>query len=306
MQKLDVDVPEQYRELVRVGTCSWKFDSWKGIVYDPDADYDPDDYLPDYARHFRTVEIDQWFWSLFPPGPKLPDPETARTYAESVPDDFVFTVKAPNSITLTHFYKKQPKAYREHANKPNALFLNPELLRHFLEALEPMREKLGPVMFQFEYLNKEKMPSLGAFLQQLHEFFGEAPEGCEYAIETRNPNYLRPEFFEFLRDHGLGYVFLDGYYMPRIGEVLAEHDTRTGAPCVVRLHGPTREGIEKMTGGEWNEVVQPQPEGIETAVQIVRENAEQGLETYVNANNHYEGCAPLTLQTFVWALRAAG
>jgi uncharacterized protein YecE (DUF72 family) len=71
-------------------------------------------------------------------------------------------------------------------------------------------------MFQFEYLNKSKMPSLKAFLDWLHEFFEKAPKGFSYAIETRNPNYLSTAFFDFLREHELGHVFLEGYYMPHM------------------------------------------------------------------------------------------
>jgi len=109
MNHLNLTIPEPYRDCLRLGTCSWKCDSWKGLIYRPDLDYGPNDYLPDYARHLNTVEVDQWFWSLFPPGAKLPDQDTVRAYAEGVPDDFLFTVKAPNSITLTHFYSRQPK-----------------------------------------------------------------------------------------------------------------------------------------------------------------------------------------------------
>ena len=94
MGKIDLTIPEAYRGHLRVGTCSWKYDSWKGLVYRAGVNYGPNDYLPDYAKHFNTVEVDQWFWSLFPPGVKLPDEATVRAYAESVPDDFLFTVKA--------------------------------------------------------------------------------------------------------------------------------------------------------------------------------------------------------------------
>jgi len=101
------------------------------------------DYLVDYARYFNTVEIDQWFWSLFPQGAKLPDSETVRRYADNVPDDFLFTVKAPNSITLTNYYAKQTPDLKAFANRPNSYFLDVELLIRFLETLEPMRDKLG-------------------------------------------------------------------------------------------------------------------------------------------------------------------
>ena len=45
------------------------------------------------------MEVDQWFWSLFATGAKLPDVGTVKRYAESVPEGFTFSVKAPNSIT---------------------------------------------------------------------------------------------------------------------------------------------------------------------------------------------------------------
>lgn len=54
-------IPDRYAKQLNIGTCSWKYESWQGLMYDPDKRYRPDDYLPDYARYFNTVEIDQWF-----------------------------------------------------------------------------------------------------------------------------------------------------------------------------------------------------------------------------------------------------
>jgi len=45
-----------------VGTCSWKYDSWQGLIYPENK---PFNYLQEYSHHYRIVEIDQWFWSLF-------------------------------------------------------------------------------------------------------------------------------------------------------------------------------------------------------------------------------------------------
>jgi hypothetical protein len=61
---------------LRIGTCAWEYDSWNGLVYDPAKKYGLCDYLADYARFFNTGEIDQWSWSLFRQGVKLPDFET--------------------------------------------------------------------------------------------------------------------------------------------------------------------------------------------------------------------------------------
>jgi len=71
------------------------------------------------------------------------------------------------AVTLTHYYARQPKGLASYANQPNPHFLDVEVFEEFLELLHPMKEKLGPIMFQFEYLNKTKMPSLNAFLVRL-------------------------------------------------------------------------------------------------------------------------------------------
>jgi uncharacterized protein YecE (DUF72 family) len=118
----------------------------------------------------------------------------------------------------------------------------------------------------------------------------------DYAVETRNPNYLAEEFFDFLRARGLGFVMLEGYYMPYIAKVVAEHDVRTAKFSIVRLHGPDRQGIEARTGGLWSEIVDPKDEGLKTTASIIAENAREGVRTVVNVNNHYEGSAPLTIQ----------
>ena len=45
------NIPTEY---LRIGTCSWKYDSWKGLVYDPDKKYRPEDYLADYSQYLPT------------------------------------------------------------------------------------------------------------------------------------------------------------------------------------------------------------------------------------------------------------
>ena len=129
------------------------------------------------------------------------------------------------------------------------------------------------------------------------------PQGFCYAIETRNRNYLSADLFDFLREHDLGYVFLEGYYMPHIGNIFREHDTRTACVSVIRLHGPDRKGIEEMTGSTWDGIVAPKPESLEAATEIVRANRRAGIQTFVNINNHLEGCAPLTAERSLALLR---
>ena len=93
---------------LRVGTCSWKYPSWAGLVYSrPDGI----DFLAEYARKYSTVEVDQWFWTL------TPSPADVERYRAAVPGEFRFTVKAPNALTLVHAPGKKG-AERQIAQNP--------------------------------------------------------------------------------------------------------------------------------------------------------------------------------------------
>jgi len=302
---IEAAIQTRWKPCLRVGTCSWKYDSWKGLLYDEKKSYRADDYLQDYARILRTVEVDQWFWSLFPGSVRLPEPAVVRRYAAAVPDDFVFTVKAPNALTLTHFYAKEKGGGGAFAGKPNLLFLNRDLLERFLERLAPLGSKLGPVMFQFEYLNRQKMASKEAFLEKFGAFIAAAPQGYQYGLESRNPNYLSPALFETLRGLGVGYVYLDGYYMPPIGQVFEKFKPDPAPFSVIRLHGGDRGEIEKETGEVWDRIVAPKPGALRAAAEITLENIRRKIATYVNVNNHFEGSAPLTIDRFLAALGAS-
>ena len=41
---MKIEIPEFHRLHLRLGTCSWKYDSWKGLFYDPARKYRADDY----------------------------------------------------------------------------------------------------------------------------------------------------------------------------------------------------------------------------------------------------------------------
>lgn len=275
---------------VKFGTCSWKFDSWKGIIYSENAH---ESFLSEYADTYTTVEIDQWFWSLFGTDKiSLPRPDTVAEYLASVPEDFRFTVKVPNSITLTHFYKKagfKPLT-------PNPYFLSPKLFQDFLERIAPMQGQVDALMFQFEYLNKKKMSGLEEFLKRFEGFLAAIPPDWPYAVEIRNPNYLYPRYFEFLRDHGLPHVFLQGYYMPSIVEVYRKHRHLLTNSAIIRLHGYEREGIEEKTGKKWDVIVTPMDEELPEVADTIEDMVSHGMRVIVNVNNHYEGSAPRTIE----------
>jgi uncharacterized protein YecE (DUF72 family) len=278
--------------VLRIGTCSWNFDSWQGLVYSRESGRS---YLEQYAETYGTVEIDRWFWSLFDsPEPRLPDARTAEEYAPSVPEGFLFTVKVPNSITLTHHYQRdKTKPLR---NNPH--FLSPDLYAEFLERIEPLKDKVGALIFQFEYLNKNKMTSQKEFQSRMEAFFSSIERPYPCTIETRNPQYLNDFYFEFLRGNGLYPCFLQGYYMPDLRTILPGREGwfEQGDLAIIRLHGPDRQGMDKSTGKTWNRIVAAKDQEIAAILDSIGRLLRRGVNVYLNVNNHYEGSAPLTIR----------
>lgn len=274
---------------LHIGTCSWKYDSWRGLVYPEDGTIN---YLREYAGHYRTVEVDQWFWSLFKNDiAVLPKPAVVREYSESVPEDFLFCLKAPNSITLTHHYSRD----KNKPLLPNPHFLSVSLMEQFLGRLEPLRDKLGPIIFQFEYLNRQKVPKIRDFFERLGNFVKNLPQGYLYTVEIRNPNYLNEDYFAFMAAHNLQHVFLQGYYMPSIFKLYEEFGDWVGETAVIRLLGPNRQDIEKQTGKNWSRIVTPRDVELEQLADMLNDLLTREVRTYLYVNNHFEGSAPRTI-----------
>ncbi len=270
-----------------VGACSWKYPSWEGLVY---SSREPANYLEEYARKYGSVEVDQWFWSLGKSGAALPRLETVAEYDASSPPDFRFVVKCPNAITLTHFYGRKGEALR-----PNALFLDGDFFLRFVDSLAPLIPKIGLFLFQFEYLNKEKMASKARFEGALEAFLDALPADLPYAIELRNPRWLDGEWFDLLRGRRIAPALLQGYWMDDVAAIVDRFGERLGESLCIRLHGEDREGMEERTGEDWSRIVRPKDEEIARIVGSIDHRIRNGKSVYINVNNHFEGSAPLTI-----------
>jgi uncharacterized protein YecE (DUF72 family) len=281
---------------LKIGTCSWKYDSWRGMVYSGAGEIN---YLKEYSEHYNTVEVDQWFWSLFEGAVVLPRKEDVVMYKNSIPDDFTFTIKLPNSLTLTHYQDKD----KTKPLKVNPYFLSYELFMDFIAALKPIQNHIGALMFQFEYLNKQKMPSLQVFQSRFQLFIEKIqPLSLPLAVEIRNPNYLSPSYFSFLNELHLTPVLLEGYFMPPITETYNKNKDKIKNSAIIRLHGPDRSGIEKISGGNWNKIYINRDKELQSIFEIIRDMQNRDINLYININNHFEGCAPMTilkLQTLI-------
>jgi uncharacterized protein YecE (DUF72 family) len=260
------------------GTCSWNYDSWVGLVYDqPEAR--AVDYLAEYAKRYRMVEVDSWFY-------KIPALREVEEYAAAVDPGFTFVVKAPQDITLTH---------KRGGMEPNPAFLSAELFGHFLERLAPIKGQVGAVILEFEYLNRQKMPSQEAFLEKLAAFVGRIPRDLPIALEPRNGPYLDTTWFSFLEENKISHVFSEKQYMPPIVELYARYAALLGERVVLRLLGGDRKAIEEASGGRWDKIIEPKPQ-LPRIARMIADLVSSGREVHVDVNNHYEGSATETIE----------
>lgn len=153
---------------LHVGTSGYSYKEWKGTFYPekmPTAQM-----LHFYGEHFKTVEINNTFY-------KMPKAAVLEAWAEQVPADFQFALKAPQRIT----HMKRLKD----AGEP---------LLYFLEASMALKERLGPLLFQLPPNLKKDAPRLRDFLALL-------PANRRAAFEFRHESWFDEETLGVLRDH---------------------------------------------------------------------------------------------------------
>jgi uncharacterized protein YecE (DUF72 family) len=271
---------------LRIGTCSWNYPSWVGLVYSEPRRTSVE-YLHEYVRMYDTGEIDSWFY-------KIPSPSEVAAYGEAARDGFLFTVKAPQKITQATEYGKSEK---------NPLFLSVEEYSGFFKRIEPIKNSIACVMFEFEYLNRQKMSGPAEFFGRLKAFLSGIPRDIPVAIECRNKNYLIDDYYDLLRECGAAPVLAEKQFLPPVTELIDTYGLRFNGPVVIRLLGNDRKEIEAKTGQVWNTVVDPKP--LAAIGRGVVRLAGAGLRVIINVNNHFEGSAPKTIERLKCAIDAA-
>jgi uncharacterized protein YecE (DUF72 family) len=150
----------------------------------------PADYLSHYATKFDTVEVDSTFY-------RTPSVATANGWERKTPTGFLLAAKVPQLITHEKILKDCD-----------------EDLKRFLETMDLMGDKLGPLLFQFGYFNKTAFKTGKEFLVRLEAFLKKLPRGYRFALEIRNKHWLTAEFFDLLREHKVAYALIDQAWMP--------------------------------------------------------------------------------------------
>jgi uncharacterized protein YecE (DUF72 family) len=273
MSRIRKSIPSQ----IKIGTSSFSETDWIGPFYPPGTK--PADFLSYYAKKFKTVEIDATYYAI-------PSRRTVDGWRNKTPDDFLISAKFPRSIV--HGGK---------AAKPDPdVILVPEATYSardkFLEVMNRLGDRLGPLVLQFPYLSKAVFKSVDIFLERLDKFLSDLPDGFRYAVEIRNRNWLSESFADMLREHGTALVLVDQAWMPHGDEVEKKFDPVTTDFVYIRLLGDRKE-IEAITK-TWDKEVIDRGESLERWSELISRLVKREVETLIYVNNHYTGHAPTT------------
>jgi uncharacterized protein YecE (DUF72 family) len=302
------DALRPHRHLLRLGTSSWSFPGWQGLVYDdPGAPYAESrlsrDGLPAYATHplLGAVGIDRGFYA------PIALHDYAR-YAAQVPPGFRFLVKAPGRVTDA---LRRDDVGR--AREANPDFLDPEAAAESFAkpAIDGLGDALGTLLFQFSPLPGAMLGDVPAWAARLGRFLDALPRGLPagagYAVEFRDPGLLTPRLVDVLRASGVDYCLGLHDRMPPIERQLRALDRLHGdrpGPLVARwtLHAGIGYDAARHRYAPFREIVDADPATREALAARAARTLLAGQPVTVIANNKAEGSAPLTLAALADAI----
>jgi uncharacterized protein YecE (DUF72 family) len=212
---------------IRIGISGWRYTPWRGQFYPAAL---PQSRELEYAsRVLSTIEINGSFYSL-------QRPECYAGWYAQTPPGFVFAVKGGRFIT--HMLKLR--------NVEQAL------ANFFASGLFNLKEKLGPILWQFPPVFKYNRARIEPFLEMLPRdtraacalarkraawmkgrtrLAIDANRELRHAFEIRNESFLEPSFIELLRDHNTALVIAEtAGQWPMVHDITADF-------VYLRLHG---------------------------------------------------------------------
>lgn len=161
---------------IYTGTSGFAHKEWKGKFY-PEK-IAAKDLLRFYSGRLNSVEINNTFYHM-------PNGSVLGSWADQVGRDFVFALKAPQ--TITHI-----KRLRHVSSEIGYLF----------KALSVMDRKLGPVLFQFP-------ESFHADRAVLEDFLALIRANAACAFEFRHPSWSDAGIQDLLREKGCSLCIAD-------------------------------------------------------------------------------------------------
>ena len=241
---------------IRIGTSGWAYRHWLGRLYP--RDLSSTEQLAHFARRFPTVEVNSTYY-------RLPPASVFERWRDAVPAGFRFAVKAPGSIT----HDKRLVGVEEETAE-------------FLERASLLRDRLGPLLFQFP-------PGFHADVKRLRAFLDLLPDEGRHAFELRHRSWYERDVRAMLERKGAAWVVHD--FNQKGSPVWA-----TAGWAYLRLHGPSgryRGAYDALPLLAWSQqVLQWLKEGREVWCYLNNDERGHSVRNAVALRGMLEECLP--------------
>jgi uncharacterized protein YecE (DUF72 family) len=180
---------------IHIGIGGWTYEPWRGVFYPAGLPHKRE--LEFASRALSSIEINGTYYSTFKPA-------SWAKWREETPDGFVFAVKASRYCT----------------NRRQLSGAGESIARFVGQGLAELRDRLGPISWQFMDTKKFDPEDFEAFLKLLPREVGGLP--LRHALEVRNKSFQDPRFYELARRYRAAIVFADDDTFPAIEEETAD------------------------------------------------------------------------------------
>jgi uncharacterized protein YecE (DUF72 family) len=297
---------------IYVGTSSWKYEGWLGLIYSPEKylryfkEGPPKilkgrfekTCLAEYAETFKTVCLDGTYY-------QFPASQMLEGYFSQVPSDFRLSMKVTDAITVLR-WPNHPK-YGNKAGQNNPDFLNANLfVSSFLGPLAPYREQVGTLIFEFSQFGPGDWERGREFVAYLDSFLDKLPKEWDYSVEIRNESFLHPWYFEVLKTHNVAHTFNSWDRMPPVSEQIRMIGSETADFVTARFLLRPGKSYQKAKTGflPYREIKEPYPEGRNALRALLGRSCFSGTrKRYIYVNNRFEGSAPWTISAVLEAAK---
>jgi uncharacterized protein YecE (DUF72 family) len=184
---------------LRIGTSGWNYKAWKDTFF---RGVKQKEWLEHYTTRFNAVEVNATFYRLL-------KENVLQGWLSRTPAEFRFAVKGSRYISHT-----------KRLNDP----LEP--VRRQRDNLDPLRERIGAVIWQLPASMEKNLQRLQDFLRVLRDEWSWAP----HAFEFRHASWFDREVADMLEQHSMAVCISDAADWPMWDEV-------AGDMAYVRLHG---------------------------------------------------------------------
>lgn len=285
---------------LHLGGMSWTYPGWFGSVYGAAASEKQlaAHGLPAYATHplLRSVEIDRSYYEPL-------SADTLTAYADQVPHDFRFVMKAHEDCTVVRF--PLHARYGKKRGLDNPLFLDAEYAtRAVVEPAERgLGDKLGAILFQF---SPQDVGGPTSFVGRLHTFLSRLPSGLPYAVELRNTELFTRDYGAALADTGALHCHNVWTGMPSIPAQARLIPPAARKPLLVRwlLKQDDRYQEAMARFSPFHKLQQADLDNRAQLADLVYKALQHDVPVTLLVDNKAEGCAPESIVELARAIEA--